>query len=276
MMKTWFVTGANRGLGFEMAKAAHAAGDNVVGTARDITNLAAVFEGSGRFLAAPLDVTDAQQIDVAVAAAQARFGRIDVLVNNAGYGQTGWFEAVSDQQIRQQFDTNVHGVMNVTRAILPIMRAQRSGHVFSVTSSAGIAGYAGYSAYCASKFAVEGWMESLALEVAPLGIRSTLIEPGPFKTDFYDPSSLKGDWHVIDDYAGAIGEARLQAEQANHRQPGDPVKLADAVLALARMETPPMHFGAGAIAVDALLRKADALRADVEAHRELSLGTDAP
>ena len=275
MTKTWFITGANRGLGLEMVRAALDDGDNVVGTARDTTGLARSFAEHDRFLAVSLDVTDTLRIDGVVTAAKDRFGGIDILVNNAGYGQTGWFETLSDDQIRGQFDTNVHGVMNVTRAILPIMRAQRSGHVFSIASTAGLVGFAGFSAYCASKFAVEGWMEALALEVGPLGIRTTVVEPGPFKTDFLDPSSLKGALGEIEDYADAIAKSQAQAEEGNHQQPGDPVKLAHAIVTLAKLDTPPMHFAAGTIAVDVALGKAALLRANVEANRDLALGTDA-
>lgn len=275
MTKTWFITGANRGLGLEMAKAALADGGNVVATARDASSLAQSLGGSDRLLALSLDVTDAGQIDAAVAAAAQHFDGIDILVNNAGYGQYGWFETVTDEQIRAQFDTNVHGVMNVTRAVLPIMRKQKSGHILSVTSTAGIAGYAGFSAYCASKFAVEGWMQALAHEVGPLGIKATLIEPGPFKTDFLDSSSLKDGAKAIDDYATVIEASKAGFEEENHNQAGDPVKLAHAVVTLAGMETPPVHFPAGSIAVEAVLAKAEALRTDVETHRALSIGTDA-
>lgn len=274
-MKTWFITGANRGLGLEMVKAGLANGDNVVGTARNTGSLINAIAESDHFLAVSLDVSDKDQISTAVLAAKERFGAIDILVNNAGYGQYGWFETVSDEQIRSQFDTNVHGVMNVTREVLPIMREQKSGHIFSVTSTAGIVGSPGFSAYCASKFAVEGWMQALALEVNPLHIKTTIIEPGPFKTDFLDDSSLKSGALEIPDYAEVIEASKAKFADANHKQVGDPEKLAQAVVTLTQMDRPPLHFPAGKSAVDTLLRKADELQADVAANRQLSLGTDA-
>ena len=276
MSKTWFITGSNRGLGLEMVRAALDAGDSVVGTARNVDSLTASFGSNARFLALSMDVTDAAQIADCVDAATARFGRIDVLVNNAGYGQFGWFETLSDAEIRAQFETNVFGAMKVTQAVLPVMRANKQGHVFTISSEAGIVGSPGMTAYCASKFAVEGWMLALAMEINPLGLKTTLIEPGPFKTDFLDDSSLMASAMAIEDYAAEMSARRDLLASGNHAQAGDPAKLAQALVELAAMTNPPMHFAAGASAVAAMLGKAKAMVDDVEAHRALALGTDFP
>jgi NAD(P)-dependent dehydrogenase (short-subunit alcohol dehydrogenase family) len=275
MSKVWMITGASRGIGLEIARAALGAGHQVVATARQPEQvLNALGEHSGRLLAVPLDVTQPEQAQAAVEAAKQQFWRIDVLVNNAGYGQIGWFENTSDKQIRDQFETNVFGSMNVTRAVLPLMRAQRSGHIFTYSSIAGVLAFAGSSIYSASKFAVEGWMEGLAQEVKPLGIVATIIEPGFFRTDFLDTSSVGYGEYDVADYAEASAVFRKWHDEKNHQQPGDPAKLGAAMLTLAEMPQPPLRFAAGSDAVEFVLSKADSLRAEVEKLKGLSVSTD--
>jgi len=277
MSKTWFITGATRGLGAEIAAAALKAGDRVVATGRQ---RAAVSDRLGpdsdRLLSLSLDVGDAAQAQTAVAAAVERFGAIDVLVNNAGYGHIGFFEESSPVDIEAQFATNVFGLFNVTRAALPAMRAARRGHVFNLSSTAGIRGIAAGSLYCATKFAVEGFSESLAQELAPFGIHVTLIEPGPFRTDFLTPESLRFAAVEVADYDERRAEMRASFEQRNGKQAGDPVRLAQALVTLSREATPPMRFAAGAMAVSAMDAKVAALKAELDRWRELGIGTDFP
>src|SRR4030095_2055085 len=200
MSKVWFITGASRGIGAEIAKAALASGDRVVATGRNRAQIEKAFAGHERLLAVELDVTDAAQAHRAVDAALAKFGRIDVLVNNAGYGQLGAFEENEAGDIEQQYATNVFGLFHVTRAVLPVMRRQRGGHVFNLSSMAGVLGFASASIYCSTKFAVEGFSESLAMEVAQFGIKITIVEPGFFRTDFLDTSSIRYGGKVVDEY----------------------------------------------------------------------------
>lgn len=244
--KTWLVTGANRGLGEAICRAALDAGHNVVATGRRPEELAKTFgTSSDRLLLLPLDVTDKGQIGTAISVIMDRFSVIDVLVNNAGYGLLGWFENLSEEQVRRQFDINFFGALDVTRAVLPVMRAQRSGHVFSISSIAGLRSNGGAAMYCASKFALEGWMEGLAEELAPLGIVATIIEPGFFRTDFLDESSADFAAYDIADYADAAKDRREFQRKMNHQQVGDPAKLGQMMLELNAMNAPPVRIAAG-------------------------------
>jgi len=275
MSKVWMITGASRGIGLETARAALSAGHCVVATARNPEQVSKALPGyPDRLLAVRLDVTQQEQATAAVDAAMQKFGRIDVLVNNAGYGQIGWFENTSDRQIRNQFETNVFGSMNVTRAVLPHMRTQRSGHIFTYSSIAGILAFPGSSVYSASKFAVEGWMEGLAQEVKPLGIAATIIEPGFFRTDFLDTRSVAYGEYDIQDYSEAAAAFKKWHDEHNHQQLGDPAKLGAVMLKLADMPEPPLRFAAGSDAVGFVIGKADALRTGAEALKTLSVSTD--
>jgi NAD(P)-dependent dehydrogenase (short-subunit alcohol dehydrogenase family) len=276
-MKTWFITGANRGLGLEIARAALARGDSVVATSRDTGELEEhLAEHGDRMLAAQVNVTDAATIDAAVRAALERFGRIDVLVNNAGYGQLGAFEEITPETIARQFATNVFGVFDVTRAILPAMRAQRSGHVITISSIAGIEGFEGSSVYCSTKHAVSGWSEGVAKEVAPFGIRMTCVYPGRFRTDFLDPSSVRYGEIAIDDYLDFSARRRAALDADNHLQLGDPTKFAEVILTLADETDPPEQFGAGSDAYAVFMKKAASLTGTAERWKALSLSTDFP
>lgn len=268
--QTWFITGAARGIGAHTVQAALAAGHNVVATARSRDRITANHE---RLLALDLDVTmDAR---AAVQAAVARFGRIDVLINNAGYGQMGLFEEIGAAQVQAQFDTNVFGLFKVTRAVPPVMRQQRAGRVLNLSSIGGIqGGYAGASMYCASKFAVEGFSESLAQEVSAFGIKITIVEPGFFRTDFLDAQSVRFGDIAVADYAKQSTEIRASYGAYNHQQPGDPARLAAALLQLAAHPKPPLRFAAGSDAVSVVNAKIDALRTELEAWQSLSVTTD--
>ena len=268
--KVWLVTGAGRGLGVDIAKAALAAGHAVVATGRNPDRVSAAIGESGDILAVKLDVTDSADGEAAVAAAVDRFGRIDVLVNNAGNFNAGFFEELRPEEFRAQIETTFFGPVNVTRAALPVMRAQRSGLVVTISSTAGLEGGEFTSAYAASKFGVEGWMESLAPEVAPFGIRTMLVEPGFFRTELLTPESTMYAASSIEDYAERTEQTVSAWKAMNGQQGGDPAKLAHALVYLAAQEEPPVRFAAGADAVAAFERRANNLLAQANAYRELS------
>ena len=268
--KVWLVTGAGRGLGVDIAKAALTAGHAVVATGRNPDRVSAAIGESGDILAVKLDVTDSADGEAAVAAAVDRFGRIDVLVNNAGNFNAGFFEELRPEEFRAQIETTFFGPVNVTRAALPVMRAQRSGLVITISSTAGLEGGEFTSAYAASKFGVEGWMESLAPEVAPFGIRTMLVEPGFFRTELLTPESTKYAASSIEDYAERTEQTVSAWKAMNGQQGGDPAKLAHALVHLAAQEEPPVRFAAGADAVAAFERRANNLLAQANAYRELS------
>lgn len=274
-MRTWFITGANRGLGLEIARAALEAGDNVVATARNPQQIDETLEGfADKLHTIPLDVTDRMAVEEAVRGATARFGRIDVLVNNAGYGQLGAFEEIAPETVSRQFATNVFGVFDVTRAVLPTMRAQRSGHVITISSIAGMQGFEGSSVYCATKHAVSGWSEGLAREVAPFGIKVTCVYPGRFRTDFLDGSSVRYGDLAIEDYAEASARHRQALDAGNHQQIGDPRKFAAAMLALVNAEKPPVWLATGSDAYAVFANKSAVLAENIERWKDLVLSTD--
>jgi len=267
----WFITGSARGMGIDMAKAALAAGHSVVATARDAAKVTAALGEHENLLALSLDVTDPAASIGAAEAAVERFGSIDVLVNNAGNFYAGFFEVTSDDQLRKQMETNFFGPLNVTRAILPIMRKQRSGHVITVSSAAGIIGGEFTAAYAASKFALEGWMESLQYDVEPYGITTTIVEPGFFRSELL-VTGASSIWPelVIDDYAERTEQTIEGWKSMNGLQPGDPAKLGAALVTIAAMDKPPLRFVAGADVVAGVEQKANLLLAQVDAHRALS------
>jgi len=268
--KVWFITGAGRGMGVDIAKAALAAGYGVVATGRDPERVSAAIGDSDDLLTVKLDVTDTADAQAAVEAAIDRFGRIDVLVNNAGNFNAGFFEEIAPEDFRAQIETTLFGPVNVTRAALPFMRARRSGLVVTISSTAGISGQQFCTAYAASKFGVEGWMESLTPEVAPFGIRTMLVEPGFFRTELLTPESTKFAASSIEDYAERTEQTVAGWTSMNGLQGGDPAKLADALITLTSQEEPPLRFAAGADAVATLEHKGRDLLAQAHAHRELS------
>jgi NAD(P)-dependent dehydrogenase (short-subunit alcohol dehydrogenase family) len=268
--KVWFVTGAGRGMGVDIARAALAAGHAVIATGRNPEKVAEAVGAADDLLAVKLDITNPADAEAAVQAAVERFGRIDVLVNNAGNFYAGFFEEIAPEHFRAQIETNLFGPLNVTRAALPIMRAQRSGLVVTISSIAGIVGAEFTSAYVASKFAVEGWMESLSPEVAPFGIRTMLVEPGFFRTELLEDTSTTWPEPSIDDYAERTRQTVVAWQGMNGKQGGDPAKLATALVQLAGRDEPPLRWAAGADAVEAVEQKARTLLAQLDAHRELS------
>lgn len=268
--KVWFITGAGRGLGVNIAKAALAAGHAVVATGRDPAKVIAAVGEHDQLLAIKLDVTRPEDAVAAVEAAVGKFGRIDVLVNNAGNFFAGFFEELSPDQVRQQIETLLFGPMNVSRAVLPVMRQQRSGLLLTISSTAGISGDMFCTAYAAAKFGIEGWMESLAPEIAPFGIRTMLVEPGFFRTELLSTGSTTYAQPAIADYAERTRETVAAWRNMNGKQGGDPAKLADALIHLAGLADPPARFAAGADAVLTFEAKAKTLLAQAEALREQS------
>jgi len=268
--KVWLITGAGRGLGLHIAKAVEAAGHTVVATGRDDAKVAAAVGHHANVLSIKLDVTRPEDARVAVEAAVERFGRIDVLVNNAGNFFAGFFEELSPEHVRNQIEALLFGPMNVTRAVLPVMRRQRSGLVLTISSTAGIAGQMFCTAYAAAKFGIEGWMESLAPEIAPFGIRTMLVEPGFFRTELHTRDSTTYAKPSIGDYAQRTKETVAAWSGMNGKQGGDPAKLADALVQLAALDEPPARFAAGADAVQTFEVKAKVLLAQADAHRPLS------
>ena len=266
----WFVTGAGRGMGVDIVKAALAAGHAVVATGRNTAAVARAVGSANDLLVVKLDVTSSDDAKAAVAAAVKHFGRIDVLVNNAGNFYAGFFEEIPPEDFRAQVETNFFGTVNVTRAVLPVMRAQRHGLVVTISSTGGVVGQAFVSAYSAAKFAVEGWMESLAPEIAPFGIRTMLVEPGFFRTELLTNESTKWPEASIADYASTTRETVAAWKKMNGLQGGDPAKLADALVQLASQAETPVRWPAGADAVETLEKKANELLAQASAHRALS------
>jgi NAD(P)-dependent dehydrogenase (short-subunit alcohol dehydrogenase family) len=268
--KVWVITGAGRGMGADIARAALKDGHAVVATARNTGTVTAALGQDDDLLAVKLDVTDPADAEAAARAAVERFGRIDVLVNNAGNFYAGFFEELSPQDFRAQVETTLFGPINVTRAVLPVLRAQHSGLLVAISSTAGIAGQEFCTAYAAAKFGVEGWIESLTPEVAPFGIRTMLVEPGFFRTELLTPESTTYAESSIGDYAERTQQTIAAWNGMNGQQGGDPVKLASALVQLAGQDEPPLRWVAGADAVEVVENKAKDLLAQAGAYRELS------
>jgi NAD(P)-dependent dehydrogenase (short-subunit alcohol dehydrogenase family) len=272
--RVWFITGAARGIGARIVEAALAQGDAVVATSRDATSLQQRFGAQPGLLALALDVTSEAQAAAAAEAALARFGRIDVLVNNAGYGLLGAVEEASADEVRRLYDTNVFGLLNVTRAVLPSMRTRRRGHVINISSLGGYRSGAGFGVYCSTKFAVEGLTEALHAELQPLGIHATVVEPGYFRTEFLEGSSLAVSPRVLDDYAPSSGQVREAAKRISLNQLGDPLRLAQAMLALVESATPPLRLPLGTDTLQAIRDKHAFVERETAAWERLSASTD--
>jgi NAD(P)-dependent dehydrogenase (short-subunit alcohol dehydrogenase family) len=274
--RVWMITGASRGIGAEITAAALAQGDAVVATARKSSAVTNALGSQPGLLAVDLDVTSESAAQQAVKLAVEHFGRIDVLVNNAGYGLAGAVEETSAEEVRSIFDTNVMGLLNVTRAVLPQMRSQRSGRVINMSSLGGYRVGAGFGVYGSTKFAVEGLSEALHAELAPLGIHVTVVEPGYFRTDFLDSSSAVEAKNVIADYAETAGKVRTSASALNHRQPGDPKRLAQALLTLVSAGNPPLRLQLGTDALRRVREKHAFVEQELETWEALSRSTDFP
>ena len=273
-MKTWFITGASRGFGALITKRALANGDAVVATARNTKAITDRFGAHHNLLALGLDVTDEAQANAAAEAAVERFGRIDVLVNNAGYGLLGAVEEATAKEIESLYRTNVFGLLNVTRAVLPHMRRQRAGRIMNISSIGGYAASPGWGVYCSTKFAVEGLSEALAIELKPLGIHVTAVEPGFFRTDFLDGTSLSVSQLQIADYRETSGAMRQFAVGANHAQPGDPEKLAKVLVAFADAPSPPVRLPLGSDTVARIEEKNAETASILRAWSPTSVSTD--
>jgi NAD(P)-dependent dehydrogenase (short-subunit alcohol dehydrogenase family) len=269
--KVWLVTGAGRGMGIDFAKAALAAGHAVVASGRDTNRVSQALGPSNDLLAVKLDVTSRADAEAAVRMAVDRFGRIDVLVNNAASFYAGFFEELTREQFERQLAVSLIGPMNVTRAVLPVMRKQRAAHIISISSSAGLAaGFEFVTAYAASKFGLEGWMESLQAEVAPFGIHTTIVNPGFFRTELLTEQSTNYAEPSIKDYDERRGRLLEYWKAQNGRQSGDPAKLARALITIASQDPPPRRFIAGADAIATAEHKVADLKAQIEANRDLS------
>jgi NAD(P)-dependent dehydrogenase (short-subunit alcohol dehydrogenase family) len=274
--RVWMITGASRGMGAEITAAALAQGDAVVATARKSSAITDALGSQPGLLAVDLDVTSESAALQAVKLAMEHFGRVDVLVNNAGYGLAGAVEESSAEEVRSIFDTNVMGLLNVTRAVLPRMRSQRSGHVINMSSLGGYQVGAGFGVYGSTKFAVEGLSEALHAELTPLGIHVTVVEPGYFRTDFLDSSSAMEARNVIADYAETAGKVRVSARAYSHRQPGDPKRLAQALLTLVSAENPPLRLQLGTDALTRIREKHAFVEQELQTWEALSRSTDFP
>ncbi|MFJ9452422.1 oxidoreductase [Herbaspirillum sp. NPDC101397] len=272
--KVWFITGASRGFGALIARDALLRGDRVIATARNPQTVIDALGEQANLLALKLDVTSEADAQAAAKQAVARFGRIDVLVNNAGYGLLGGVEEASADEVRKQFDTNVFGLLHVTRAVLPTLRAQGSGHVINISSIGGYMSHQGWGVYCATKFAVEALTEALHTELAPLGVRATVVEPGFFRTDFLNADSVVSTANHIAQYADSVGVMRTLMAGANHKQPGDPAKLASAILKLADDANPPLRLALGSDTVAAIQKKNQAVEAELQQWMAVSTSTN--
>jgi NAD(P)-dependent dehydrogenase (short-subunit alcohol dehydrogenase family) len=274
--RTWFITGSSTGFGRLLAEEVLKSGDNVVATARKVEQVADLeHKYPGHAVALPLDVTKQEQVVAAVAKTLERFGRVDVLVNNAGYGVAGAIEEVSEAELGPMYDTNVFGLLRVTRAFLPQMRKQRSGHILNLSSIGGLTAGPGWGLYQSTKFAVEGLSEALAQEVAPLGIKLTIVEPGPFRTDFLGRSGVAAV-KKIEDYDATAGNARRYQSEQDGKQPGDPLKAVHAMMQVVDSENPPLRLLLGAGALNRVREKIEKWQKELAAWEPVTVGADFP
>ncbi len=270
MSRVWFITGAGRGMGVDIAKAALAAGYEVVATGRSTDKVTEALGKSGNLLIVKLDITKPADAESAVQAAVEKFGRIDVLVNNAANFYAGFFEELTPEQMERQITTSLIGPMNVTRAVLPVMRKQRSGLIITISSTAGLTGFEFGTAYAASKFGLEGWMQSLQPEVEPFGIDTITVNPGFFRTELLTEESTHFAERTIEDYNERRAKQMEFWKGHNGQQSGDPAKLAKALITIASQDKPPRRFIAGADAVETADKAATTLQQQTDAYRELS------
>lgn len=272
--KVWFVTGAGRGMGTNIVKAALNVGYAVVATGRNTDAVKKACGDADNLLVLKLDITNPDDAERTVKETIERFGKIDVLANNAGTAQMGFFEEITPDQTSLQIETNLIGTMNITRAVLPEMRKARSGHIITISSRAGLVGMEFASVYAASKFGIEGWMESLRFEVEPFGIKTTIVEPGFFRTELLEKESATYGGISVEDYATKAKAMQAAWELMSHKQPGDPDKLAKALVTIAAENQPPLRFVAGADVIASIEEKVAELTKQVEAYRELSISLD--
>ena len=274
--KVWFVTGASKGLGLNLVKKLLAGGYSVAATSRNITELEKVIsEENSNFLPLEVDLLNEKSVAAAVSKSMEKFGKLDVIVNNAGYGQLGTLEELTDEESRKNFDTNVFGSLNIIRKTMPYLRAQKSGFIINIASIGGLTGeFAGWGVYCATKFAVVGFTEALAAEVKEFGVNATVVYPGYFRTDFLTGGSLRTPKTQIDAYTTARQLQAAHEQHINGNQPGDPEKGALALIELAEMEHPPVHLVLGSDAFEIAANKLDALKNEILEYKNLSISTD--
>lgn len=274
--KVWFITGASRGFGFEITKAALSAGDKVIATVRSTKEMESIKKlgTEENVYTTFLDVTDENRAKEAAAEAIEKFGRIDVLVNNAGYGLLCAVEEGSSEEVKRLYEVNVFGLLNVIRAVLPYMRKANSGHIINLSSGGGLSGYQGWGLYGSTKFAVEGITETLAMELAPFGIYATAVEPGFFRTNFLDKTSLAHSQTIIDDYSDTVGKMREFAGELNRKQPGDPAKLAQAIVGISKADRPPVHLPLGSDTLDIFRAKVNAFEEDIQKWHDIIIKTN--
>ncbi|WP_260706357.1 oxidoreductase [Edaphobacter flagellatus] len=274
--RVWFITGASTGFGRILAEEVLKRGERVVATARKVEQVKDLEEKfPGKALAVTLDVTKQEQVDAALAKTLERFGRVDVLVNNAGYGVAGAIEEVSEAELAPMYETNVFGLLRVTRTFLPQLRKQRSGHILNLSSIGGLTAGPGWGLYQSTKFAVEGLSEALAQEVAPLGIKLTIVEPGPFRTDFLGRSGVEAAKR-IHDYDATAGNARRYMNEQDGKQPGDPLKAVQAMIQVVDEENPPLRLLLGAGALKRVREKIDRWQKELAAWEPVTVGADFP
>ncbi len=273
--KVWFITGASRGFGLEIVRAALAAGDQVVATVRSQpAQLATTLHNHPELYVVQMDVTQEDQVQAAIQQGIARFDRVDILVNNAGYGMVTAIEEATDTEVRKQYDTNVFGLLNVTRAVLPYLRQQKSGQVINISSMFGYDAVPGWGLYGSTKFAVEGLSKGLAAELAPLGIHVTAVAPGLFSTDFLSAESYVAAKTIINDYQATVGQMRSGADALHGNQPGDPKKFAQVIIQLASTERPPLHLPVGKDAIAMCQSNAAKMAQEIEAWLPVAISTD--
>jgi NAD(P)-dependent dehydrogenase (short-subunit alcohol dehydrogenase family) len=270
--KVWLITGCSSGFGRAIAEAALAAGQRVIATARDVRRISDL-EQEGRCIALPLDITETSSVNETIQEAAKKWGGLDVIVNNAGYGLIGAVEECDDAQTRQNFETNFFGPLNVIRAALPLLRAQKSGHIVNISAAAAISNYAGFGIYGGAKAALELMSESLRAELAPLGIKITLVQPGPFRTDFIARGLEKAATEIAD-YSGSARKFGRFLESMNGRQPGNPVKAAEAIVKVVLSGETPLHLPLGKYVIKKLRDKAAALTREADQWESVASNTD--
>ncbi|SER19709.1 oxidoreductase [Pedobacter rhizosphaerae] len=272
--KVWFVTGASKGLGLTLVKKLLSIGNGVAASSRSLTDLQKAVGDHPNFLPLSVNLTDENSVETAVRETISRFGQIDVVVNNAGYGMLGALEELSDKEARENFDVNVFGSLNIIRKVLPQLRKQQSGHIFNISSIGGFSGnFPGFGIYCATKFAVSGFTESLAAEVKSFGIKATVVEPGYFRTDFLSSGSLAVPHSVIEEYKEVRESQDAHQNHINNEQPGDPEKAVDVIIAAAASENPPLHLLLGADAYQLAKDKIAAIQQDLADWEALATNT---
>lgn len=272
--KVWFITGASKGLGLSLVKQLLNKGDKVAATSRNAADLNKAIASHPNFLALTVDINNEEDVKAAIAKSKEQFGRLDVIVNNAGYGLLGSLEELSEEEARKNFNINVFGSLNVIRNVMPHLRAQQSGYIFNISSIGGFSGnFPGWGIYCATKFAVQGFSESLAEEVKPFGINVTIVSPGYFRTSFLEKDSMSVPKNQLDVYQSVRASQTAHQQQINGNQAGDPEKAVAAIIEMSGIENPPLHLFLGEDAYNRAYVKMDAVKTDLEKWKKMTIAT---